>query len=107
MDKSVFGWLCGINGYEMTRVRAIRRRALHSLATLRTADKHGLSFIEAMEPFKYVNSAQGDRLHRFTKDARIGDLGEQPIEQLHPVFQIGCVGATGLPAWRNSSAIGS
>jgi len=107
MDEGVFGWLCGINGDGMSCVRAIRRRTLHALTALRTADEHGLAFIQAMKPFKYVNPTHGDRLHRFTKGARIGDLGEQPTDQIHPVSQIGCVGATGLPAWRNSSAIGS
>src|SRR6185436_94744 len=107
VDESVIGRICGINGYEMARVRAIRRRTLNALTTFWTADEHGLAFFETMKPFKYMNPAHGDRLHRFTKGARIDDLGEQPIEQIHPVFQIGCVGATGLPAWRNSSAIGS
>src|SRR5207237_9036146 len=91
----------------MACMRAIRRRALHALAALRTADEHRLAFIQTMKPFKYVNPTHGDRLHRFAKGALIGDLGEQPTDQIHPVSQIGCVGATGLPAWRNSSAIGS
>jgi hypothetical protein len=53
---------------------------LYALKAFWTADENRLALSEAMKPFKNVNPAHGDLLHRFTKGARIGDLGEQPIE---------------------------
>jgi len=91
----------------MTLVGTIWRRALYTPMALGTADKYRLAIGEMMKPFEQMNPTQRDCLHRLTKGARIDDLGEQPTEQLHPGSQIGCVDPSGLPALRNSSAIGS
>ena len=80
MDESVFRGLRGVNGDGKACVGAIWRRTLYALKAFRASDEHRLAFSEAMKPFKNVNSAHRDLLHRFTKGARIGDLGEQPIE---------------------------
>ena len=79
---------------------------MHPFTALRAVDEHRFSLIETVKPFKEVDSAQGDPLHRIACGARVRDFGEEPREP-HPVSKIGWVGTTGLPAARNSSAIGS
>lgn len=106
VDVGVVGWVVGVDGDRMTGVRAIRRRALHPFTALRAVDQHRLSLIETVKPFEEVDAAQGDPLHRIACRARVRDFGEESRD-LHPVSKIGWVGTTGLPAARNSSAIGS
>ena len=107
VDVGVVGRVVGVNGDPMAEMRAVGIGALHAFPALRAVDEHWLAMVEAMKPFEEVDSAQGDPLHRITDGARGDELGEEPGEEAYPVSQIGWLGATGRPAVRNSSAMGS
>jgi hypothetical protein len=107
MHKGVLGREGGVNCHCMTRVSAVGRRALDAVFAVRTDDQHRLARLEIMKPLQKVDATQGDSLLRGAAVASIGDLCSQPAEQVHPVFQAGWLGRSGLPATRNSSAIGS
>src|SRR5271157_2724956 len=107
MNEGVFGRAPGVYCHLMACVSAIGRGALDVFMALRTGNQHWFTRGEAMKPFEEMHSAQRDSLHRVAAGASIGHLDEQPAKKVHPVSQAGWLGRSGLPAARNSSAIGS
>ena len=107
MNEGFLGRVARIYGNEVARVRAVPGRALETFIARRALDEHWLTFGEVKKPFENVNTTQGNPLRGLAGVAREGHLGEQPSQQLHPVSQAGWLGRRGLPAARNSSAIGS
>src|SRR5947207_3337414 len=101
MDEGALWRVAGIYGDEVAGVRSVRGRALEALRACWALNEHWLPFAEVVKPFEGVDTTQGDPLHCFASSARVGHIGEQPGEELHPVSKAGWLARRGLPAARN------